>query len=101
LELVLKQVQEATTANREANFTCAAVAVFPDGTELVAVGVMTGTLLDAPVGENGFGYDPIFVPTGFTKSTAQLLPAEKDGISHRGKALLELAEQIASYISKT
>jgi XTP/dITP diphosphohydrolase len=101
LELVLKQVADATTANRDANFTCAAVAVFPDGTELVALGIMTGTLLTKPAGENGFGYDPIFVPTGFTKSTAELLPAEKDGISHRGKALLELAEQIAGYISKS
>jgi XTP/dITP diphosphohydrolase len=62
---------------------------------------MTGTLLDKPVGQNGFGYDPIFVPTGFTKTTAQLLPAEKDEISHRGKALLDLAKQIAGYISKT
>lgn len=101
LELVLKQVADATTVNRDANFTCAAVAVFPDDTELVALGIMTGTLLDKPVGENGFGYDPIFVPTGFTKSTAELLPAEKDGISHRGKALLELAGQIAGYISKS
>jgi XTP/dITP diphosphohydrolase len=101
LELVLKQVADATTTNRDANFTCAAVAVFPDNTELVAIGIMTGTLLAAPVGENGFGYDPIFVPTGYTKSTAQLLPAEKDVISHRGKALLDLANQIASYISKT
>lgn len=101
LELVLKQVADATTANRDANFTCAAVAVFPDSTELIAIGIMTGTLLAAPVGENGFGYDPIFVPTGYTKSTAQLLPAEKDLISHRGKALSELADQIASYISKT
>lgn len=101
LDVVLKQVAAATTSNRDANFSCAAVAVFPDGTELVALGIMTGTLLDKPVGQNGFGYDPIFVPTGYTKSTAQLLPAEKDAISHRGKALLDLAEKIAKYISKT
>lgn len=101
LELVLKQVADVSTANRDANFTCAAVVVFPDGTELVALGIMTGTLLNSAVGENGFGYDPIFAPTGFTKSTAQLLPAEKDEISHRGKALLDLAKQIASYISKS
>ena len=101
LELVLEQVADAASASRDANFTCAAVAVFPDSTELVAIGIMTGTLLAAPLGENGFGYDPIFVPTGYTKSTAQLLPAEKDAISHRGKALFDVANQIASYISKT
>jgi XTP/dITP diphosphohydrolase len=101
LELVLKQMVDVPVSEREANFTCAAVAVFPDGTELVARGIMNGNLIDEPVGENGFGYDPIFVPSGFAKTSAQLPASEKDAISHRGKALLDLANQIASHLSKS
>jgi XTP/dITP diphosphohydrolase len=61
---------------------------------------MAGSLLTAPIGENGFGYDPIFVPKGFEISTAQMSAAEKDAISHRGKALNQLAHQISEVISK-
>lgn len=94
LELVLEQIKDVTAENRGANFVCVAVAVFPDGTELVAIGEMYGNLLDAPTGENGFGYDPIFVPTGFSKTTAEMSASEKDSISHRGKALRDLALKI-------
>jgi XTP/dITP diphosphohydrolase len=87
--------------NRGAKFVCAAVAVFPDGNELVAIGEMAGSLLTAPVGKNGFGYDPIFVPTGFSKTTAEMSASEKDAISHRGKALNQLAHQISEIISKS
>ena len=64
LELVLDQMKDVAKENRGAKFVCAAVAVFPDGQELVAIGEMLGHLLNAPTGENGFGYDPIFVPKG-------------------------------------
>lgn len=101
LDLVLQQIADVPESELGANFTCAAVAVFPDGTELVALGVMTGHILFEPIGENGFGYDPIFVPTDFSKTTAQMSAAEKDAISHRGKALFNLASQIASHTSKT
>jgi XTP/dITP diphosphohydrolase len=100
LELVLEQMQDVTIENRGAKFVCAAVAVFPDGKELVAVGEMLGNLLVSPVGENGFGYDPIFVPNGYELSTAQMSGAQKDAISHRGKALNQLAHQISEVISK-
>lgn len=100
LDLVLEQVKDVPTEGRGAKFVCAAVTVFPDGKELVATGEMQGNLLDTPVGENGFGYDPIFVPTGFTKTTAQMTATEKDAISHRGKALSDLAIQISEVISK-
>jgi XTP/dITP diphosphohydrolase len=101
LELVLDQIKDVSPENRGAKFLCAAVAVFPDGKELVAIGEMNGHLLIAPVGENGFGYDPIFVPQGFEISTAQMSAAEKDAISHRGKALNQLAHQISEVISQT
>ena len=100
LDLVLAQIKGVPPERRGAKFVCAAVAVFPQGKELVAVGEMFGNLLDAPTGENGFGYDPIFVPTGFTKTTAEMSASEKDAISHRGKALNQLANQISEVISK-
>jgi XTP/dITP diphosphohydrolase len=100
LELVLEQIKDVPTENRGAKFVCAAVAVFPDGKELVAIGEMQGTLLTAPIGENGFGYDPIFVPTGYEVTTAQMPGNEKDAISHRGKALNQLAHQISEVISQ-
>jgi XTP/dITP diphosphohydrolase len=100
LELVLTQIRDVPTENRGAKFVCAAVTVFPDGKELVAIGEMQGTLLTAPIGENGFGYDPIFVPTGYDVTTAQMPGNEKDAISHRGKALNKLAHQISEVISQ-
>lgn len=101
LKLVLEQIKDVSAENRGAKFVCAAVAVFPDGKELVALGEMQGNLLDAPIGENGFGYDPIFVPTGYDITTAQMSGADKDAISHRGKALNQLAQQISEVISKS
>lgn len=100
LDLVLEQTKDVAPESRGAKFVCAAVAVFPDGQELVAIGEMAGSLLTAPIGENGFGYDPIFAPKGFEISTAQMSAAEKDAISHRGKALNQLARQISEVISK-
>jgi XTP/dITP diphosphohydrolase len=94
LELVLEQISEVDELKRGAHFMCAAVAVFPDGTELIATGKMHGSLLRKPQGSNGFGYDPIFVPTGFTKTTAEMSASEKDAISHRGIALKDLALKI-------
>lgn len=101
LDLVLEQTKDVAPDKRGAKFVCAAVVVFPDGKELVSIGEMTGSLLTAPIGENGFGYDPIFVPEGFTKTTAEMSGAEKDAISHRGKALNQLAHQISEVISKS
>jgi XTP/dITP diphosphohydrolase len=100
LDLVLEQTKSVVPENRGAKFVCAAVAVFPDGKELVSLGEMAGSLLTAPIGENGFGYDPIFVPTGYSKTTAEMTGPEKDAISHRGKALNDLAIQISRVISK-
>jgi XTP/dITP diphosphohydrolase len=101
LDLVLEQTKDVASEKRGAKFVCAAAAVFPDGKELVSIGEMAGSLLTAPIGENGFGYDPIFVPKGFEISTAQMSAAEKDAISHRGKALNQLAHQMSEVISKS
>jgi XTP/dITP diphosphohydrolase len=94
LELLLVQISQVPTDRRGASFICAAAYVHPDGTEFVVEGQMSGTLIDAPVGTNGFGYDPIFVPQGHQITSAQMSAELKDSISHRGKALAALADQL-------
>ena len=91
LRLVLAQVADVPDARRGATFECAAVLVFPNGAQLVAYGSVAGTLTRSPRGSNGFGYDPIFVPVGSDRTTAEMSAAEKDEISHRGRAFRELA----------
>jgi XTP/dITP diphosphohydrolase len=92
LELLLDQLADVPPPERGAYFACAAVLVVPDGAERVVEGRMDGQIIDAPRGSGGFGYDPIFVPDGETRTTAELPAAEKDAISHRGKAFRALAE---------
>ena len=94
LALVLEQLADAGEGLRGAHFRCAAVAVVPRGGERVAEGRVDGTLLRAPRGTNGFGYDPIFVPLGETRTTAEMSSEEKDAISHRGTAFRALAPSL-------
>jgi XTP/dITP diphosphohydrolase len=79
-----------------AQFRCVIALVTPDGTEHVVDGEMRGWLIRDRRGSNGFGYDPIFVPDGFTQTSAELSAAEKDAISHRGKALRALVPLLGS-----
>jgi XTP/dITP diphosphohydrolase len=94
LKLVLDQVHDVPDGRRGAAFVCVAAYVTPDGEELVAEGRLDGTLARAPRGGNGFGYDPIFVPLGDTRTTAEMEPAAKDAISHRGQAFRALVRRI-------
>lgn len=80
--------------DRRAAFVCAAALVLPDGREYVEVARWNGTVLHEPVGPNGFGYDPLFKPDGFSVSSAELRPDEKNAISHRATAFRQLAEVI-------
>jgi len=82
-------------SNRRAQFVCAAAFVAPQGYEIVLRAEMVGNLIDAPRGEKGFGYDPIFIPIGFSQTTGEMSPELKDSISHRGKAMRKLAEEIS------
>ena len=91
LRLVLAQVGDVPEEHLGAAFVCAAALVRPDGREQVVHGEMRGRLVREPRGENGFGYDPIFVADGYDRTNAELPPAEKDTISHRGKAFRALA----------
>jgi XTP/dITP diphosphohydrolase len=94
LHLVLAQLRETPPERRGAAFVCAAAVAFPDGREHVLRGEVRGSLLFAPKGSGGFGYDPIFVPDGETRTTAEMSPAEKDAISHRGRAFRALGARL-------
>lgn len=93
-DLLLAQISQVPSDRRGASFICAAAYVHPDGTEFVVEGLVSGTLIDAPVGTNGFGYDPIFIPEGHQVTSASMSAELKDSISHRGKALTALAAQL-------
>lgn len=90
LGLLLGQLADVPDARRGAAFHCAAAVVLPDGTERVVEGTIDGTLIREPRGTNGFGYDPIFVPVGETRTTGEMSAEEKDTISHRGRAMRAL-----------
>ena len=98
LRLLLGQLADVPDERRGAHFTCAAALVLPGGREHVAEGVMRGRLIREPRGENGFGYDPIFVADGKDRTNGELDPQVKDAISHRGKALRALAPVIAALL---
>ena len=91
LQLVLDQLADLPDDRRGAAFVCAAAYALPDGRADVVMGELRGTLVRAPRGTNGFGYDPVFVPTGYAVTSAELSPEEKDAISHRGQAFRALA----------
>jgi XTP/dITP diphosphohydrolase len=90
LELVLAQLGDTPDDRLGAQFRCAVALVLPDGREATVHGEMRGRLVRAPRGANGFGYDPIFVPDGETRTSAELSDIEKDAISHRGNAVRAL-----------
>ncbi|RRR99136.1 RdgB/HAM1 family non-canonical purine NTP pyrophosphatase [Glycomyces terrestris] len=92
--LLLDQLADVADELRGAKFVCAAAIVWPDGRELVVHGEMPGRVIREPKGANGFGYDPLFVPEGYELTSAELSAAEKNAISHRGKAFRELASGI-------
>ncbi|MEV0396188.1 RdgB/HAM1 family non-canonical purine NTP pyrophosphatase [Polymorphospora rubra] len=95
LDLVLGQIGDVPDEHRGGAFVCAAALVLPGGKEHLVEGRQAGRILRAPRGEGGFGYDPIFLGDGQTRTNAELSPAEKDAISHRGKAFRSLAKVIA------
>lgn len=93
LRLLLERMRGIET--RAAHFTCAAAYV-ADGVEHVEVGVWPGSLLPAPAGGGGFGYDPIFQPDGVKTSAAELSPEEKNAVSHRAIAFARLFDFITA-----
>lgn len=98
LALVLDQVADVPDEARGASFVCAAALVLPDGTEHVVEGRVVGSLVREPRGAGGFGYDPIFLPQGSARTTAELSAAEKHAISHRGEAFRALAPLLSALV---
>ncbi len=98
LRLLLDQLSDVPDERRGAHFFCAAALVLPSGRKEVSEGLLRGHLIREPRGSNGFGYDPIFLPEGYERTTAEMTPAEKDAISHRGRALRGLVPVIAALV---
>ncbi|MDO5618357.1 RdgB/HAM1 family non-canonical purine NTP pyrophosphatase [Kocuria sp.] len=98
LELLLAQLGDIAAPHRTASFVCAAALVTPSGHEHVEHGVLAGTLLQAPAGDGGFGYDPILQPQGMDVSCAQLSSQEKNAISHRGQAMKALLPHVIAIV---
>jgi XTP/dITP diphosphohydrolase len=93
VEHLLSRLAGVEPARRTARFATVAIAQWPDGREVAAFGEVAGTIAEVPRGANGFGYDPVFVPTeGDGRTFAEMTPAEKHALSHRGRAFRTLAD---------
>ena len=92
--LLLKNLADTPAEERTARFVCCIALVSPDGRELTVRGETEGLIIDEARGEGGFGYDPYFYYSPFGKTFSELSAEEKNAISHRGKAIAKLAEQL-------
>ena len=90
--LLLKNLEDKQ--DKTAHYTCAMALAYPDGRLVTAEGYMYGSITPDARGERGFGYDPIFVPDGETRTVAELTDEEKNAISHRANALAELLKKL-------
>lgn len=92
---LMAALRDVPARKRTARFRTVVAVVFSDGSEVLADGVVEGSIATAPRGDSGFGYDPVFVPDEAAPSTfAEMAPEAKNSISHRGRALRALAEQL-------
>lgn len=91
---LISRLEGVEDEKRTARFVCAIAAAFPDGEILTVRDTVEGRIGYEEKGENGFGYDPIFYLPEYGKSSAQLSPEEKNRISHRGKALRKMKEEL-------
>ena len=96
--LLLNSLRGQST--RTAHFTCAIACAFPNGDTLTAEGRCDGTIAYAPMGEGGFGYDPVFFVPELKKTFGQLTAEEKSAISHRGSALESFIGKLETYLKK-
>ena len=98
--LLLRQLADVPVADRTARFVCAMALVLPDGAEHVRLGEMQGRIAVSPAGQNGFGYDPLFVADGYTVTNGELEPSAKDAISHRGRAVRAIVPVLISELRR-
>ena len=97
LAKLIREIRDVPARERTARYRCVALMATPDGKMTSAEATCEGSLVLEPRGTGGFGYDPIFVAVGETLTMAELPPAEKDLISHRGKAFRALRDLIAAH----
>jgi XTP/dITP diphosphohydrolase len=95
LRALIQAIRGVPSSGRAARYRCVAALAWPDGRLEHTDGVCEGTLRTSPAGAGGFGYDPIFVPVGRDVTMAEMTDAEKDRISHRGRAFRALREHLA------
>jgi XTP/dITP diphosphohydrolase len=95
-EKLLSELRGVPPAERTARFVCCMALAFPDGSIKTFFGEARGSITMEPKGKTGFGYDPVFVPDGFTRTFAEMAGEEKDRLSHRGKAIEKLAQFLHS-----
>lgn len=94
---LINRLEGVPDEERTARFVCAIAAVLPDGRELTTLATIEGRIGYEEKGANGFGYDPIFYVPQFDKTTAELTEEEKNQVSHRGKALQLMKEELKKY----
>ena len=101
IEKLLSELGELESNQRTARFRCVLVCMRHqrDPTPLIAIGTWEGRILTTPEGENGFGYDPLFWSPEYDCAAAQLTPEQKKAVSHRGKAVAQLTEQLRIFLS--
>lgn len=98
--ILLDKLEGVPDKDRTARFVCAVAAAFPDGTVETVRGTIEGTIAKEMLGENGFGYDPILYVPEYGCTTAQMTPAQKNELSHRGNALREMRILIEARLRK-
>lgn len=94
IELLLAQLHDVSDDRRGASFVSVCALVYPGGPSITAEGTWAGSITREPRGEFGFGYDPIFVPNGDTRTAAQLSPREKNRVSHRARAMEKIVRKL-------
>ena len=91
---IFEMLKDVPEEQRTAKFVCSIAVVRPDGSEFTVRGEICGVLHEKPMGDGGFGYDPIFYVPEFGMTTAQMTKEQKNSISHRGKASRAMAERL-------
>lgn len=97
---MFEELKNIPFEERTGRFVCAIAVVFPDGKELLSRGTVEGKIALEEKGENGFGYDCMFIPEGYEKTFGELSPEIKNGMSHRGRALVDMKEKIEKLIAE-
>ncbi|MFM1789620.1 MAG: hypothetical protein RLZZ12_969 [Actinomycetota bacterium] len=101
IEKLLSELSDLSDSGleRSARFIAVIAVAKPDGSHIMARGELLGSIATSKRGINGFGYDPIFIPTGSSRTLGEYQPEEKDAISHRARALAEIAPKVAPFLN--